>query len=110
MKIFEHLQHIKTTGPICRSVGICYAMNCQVENDDHAWAGWRHHRKVCMESWAEFSGNAIYPVPSCEKGIGPGEKFDESPDDEMWNPDHPYGAARLRLLDHCIEWFKSKDL
>ena len=77
--------------------GICYAVEAANDwNDDH-----RDQITEIAESWPEFSGYPSYPVPHPERGAIEG--FNSSPINDFWNPDHPYGAARLRLLDFLIE-------
>lgn len=55
--------------------------------------------------WPEFSGNEKYPVPHPGRsGTGYASMaYMEFYRTDRWDPDHPYGAARLRLLDWLIE-------
>ena len=55
----------------------------------------------CGEDWNEFSGNRVFPIPSHVKHM--------SPIDIFFSIEHPnyegeYGEARMRYLDHVIEW------
>lgn len=55
--------------------------------------------------WPEYSGNEKYPVPS-PLGLGTGKAslaYSSYHYLLRWDPSHPYGAARLRLLDWLIE-------
>ena len=105
MKVFEALQKVKDGQRDDQSAGICY----NVEEILPFRSKWDTHYTECFKAWTEFSGNVFYPVSS-ECGGTPQEAFLRMSDAIMWNPEHPYGAARLRLLDHCINWFKERDL
>ena len=57
----------------------------------------------CFMDWSEFSGNMIFPVkpPEDAKYMDSiGVYFSE----EYPNYEGEYGASRMRLLDHIIEW------
>lgn len=56
---------------------------------------------AAFREWPEFSGRESYPVPSPESG--PSAAFGAATRYEMWSHDHPYGAARQRLLAFLIE-------
>lgn len=81
--------------------------------------------------WPEHSGNDLYPIPVVEgirskltaqlmEGISSGlgvvvvdemdayKAFTIERPDLGWSPDHPYGAARLRLLQHLIDWYEGR--
>ena len=103
MTVWESLEKLKKSGPIHIQLGIC--RNIRTENK----GDWNLNRDECFESWREYSGDIIFPVPGYH-GHSPSNAYDRTYGGDMWNPDHPYGAARLRLLDHCIKWFKDRDL
>jgi len=56
-----------------------------------------------FQQWPEYSGREAFPVPAPD-GSDPGDYYITSDNTVMWNPDHPYGAARLRLLDFLIAY------
>lgn len=108
MKVFEALGQVKDGKIAEYQFGICYNVEEILRNcgDRIAWA---ENQDECFEAWPEHSGDSDYPVPSCSE-LHPRSIYIRCDGDDFWNPEHPYGAARLRLLDHCIEWFKSRDL
>lgn len=107
MKVLEALEALKARGPIDEYIGICAAAHDYIGTEDYeAIDLWNKHRTQCMRDWVEFSGNSMYPIPGYH-GKTPGTAFNVTSDQNMWNPKHVYGASRLRLLDHCIEWFKN---
>ena len=75
------------------------------------WSPYRHHG-IChvvnkyatinvrslFTTWPESSGNPIYPVPSYDSDDDPTGAYDEACN--KWIGE--YGAARMRLLNHCI--------
>lgn len=92
----SQLNNLKVKGPIDAWGGICSNL---LDTAD-----WWEHCDKCFTDWDEFSGDREYPVP----GYGTHNAmsaYNLTDDTNMWNPDHEYGAARLRLLDHCIKWF-----
>lgn len=108
MKVFEGLENLKRRGPYQASGGICNNVNgFFAEPEMHKIWGDNYTR--CFGDWSEFTGDLFYPVPA-PPGLTPSFAFNETSDENMWNPNHLYGAARLRLLDHCINWFKERDL
>ena len=57
----------------------------------------------CFETWKHFSGNYSYPVPDPDSDkYSASEVFNTTHEDDMWNPEHPYGSLRLDLLEHLI--------
>lgn len=107
MKVFEVLEQIKDRAKI-EVFGICDAIN-QHSNWGDVKVVWRDLRVLCFAAWPESTGNPDYPI-SCEGYPTPSGAFNLIAAKDFWNPEHPYGAARLRLLDHCIEWFKARGL
>ena len=62
--------------------------------------------KATMSFWHEYSGNSAYPIKSYTAGLTEATEYYTSKyDGYMYNPHHPYGQARLRLLDFLIESF-----
>lgn len=100
--VWGTLQSIKTDGPAEKYYGIC----SNFENLFETWSNvWDDNYAACFKAWDEFSGSIYYPIPGFEDRP-PNEAFDIASGDIMWDRDHEYGAARWRLLDHCIEWFQ----
>ena len=58
-----------------------------------------------MREWPEYSGVALYPIPSPDKGVPPSVAFSQL---DKWSRRTKYGKARWRLLDHCIAHFEAK--
>ena len=57
----------------------------------------------CFRTWEQFSGNNAYPVPDPDSDkYSASEVFSTTHEDDMWNPEHPYGSLRLDLLEHLI--------
>lgn len=98
MTLLEALIKIRDEGPTNKSEGIC---------GNVLYYGIEYVRFVTFmdsaEKWPKHSGRRAYPVP-CLHGGCPQVAFDHARNVEnMWNPDHPYGALRLELLNWCIE-------
>lgn len=81
------LLHLKAHGPEDATMGICWNASNTIKHLAH--------------DWPEYSGRCAYPVP--HPTLNPGEAYNMADAEEMWSPDYPYGAARLRLLDWLIE-------
>lgn len=109
MKVFEALEQMKQNGPAAPLYGICSNLD-SVSGFNQVGHIWRENQDVCFRSWDEFSGNDSYPVPSDNPRRGPQLAFDYASEESMWSMEQPYGQSRWRLLDHCINWFKEKDL
>jgi len=106
MNVWETLQSIKDNGPVEHYYGICSNF---VRMSD-VWSDlldvWEDNHQACFKAWDEFSGSIYYPIPGYDDQT-PYEAFDLTDGAIMWDRNHEYGAARWRLLDHCIEWFKN---
>ena len=98
-QIHEELVELRSAGPKEPRYGICYAVGCGIRYNSGAIC--RILREL-VEQWDEFSGDYVYPVPGLD-GACPVTTYEDASGDEMWSPDHPYGAARLRLLEYLIE-------
>ena len=55
------------------------------------------------KEWPEFSGDDAYPVPyPPDERMPAGVAYQDFAHDHMWARDHPYGAARWRLVEWMI--------
>lgn len=52
--------------------------------------------------WPLYSGNRWYPVPDPTGGDSPEWIYACAARDHMWAAEHPYGRARLQLVDFLI--------
>lgn len=93
MTLLEALKAIRDHGPTTPEQGICPSLKAR--------GGEIERFADLVKQWPEFSGCVVYPVkhPYTTSGLG----YLYGKPSEMWNPEHPYGAARLRLLNWCIE-------
>lgn len=87
--LHERLKRLRAEGPENLELGICD--NCEGSSDLIISIG---------VQWPEYSGILIFPVPCPD--MNPADAF-LALRDAHWNPDHTYGAARLRFLDWLIE-------
>ena len=113
MKVFEALEQLKQKGPCYPEYGICSNIwlgefDDQCEIVRNSIKAWYNYRGLCFAEWVDYSDDYAYPIPGHMQT--PQDAFNNTPTEDMWNPEHPYGAARLRLLDHCINWFKERDM
>jgi len=92
MTLLEELKTLRDEGPKRPGEGICKNL-CSPANEVEF--------NRLAEAWPNSSGNITYPVPDPDRD--PNEAYNFTPDEEMWSPDNPYGAARLDLLDWAIE-------
>lgn len=99
MKIFQGLQVVQASVrlPHC---GICSNL------PDEVYFEFRAHAEQAYQTWPEYSGEAAFPVQHPDFAY-PWEGYLENRG-SMWSGE--YGAARLRLLQHLINWFKERDL
>ena len=90
--------------------GICDWLStyCLSQYSRHSSLDW-YEELACRFSelakeWPEFSGDDAYPVPCPPwNDITPRYAFHVHSDrNHMWNRDHPYGAARWRLVEWMI--------
>lgn len=99
LELLELLKNLQDNGPDEPVFGIC------------SQSGFSGHHFALVEgfkAWPEFSGSDAYPVPS-ESWRTPADAYDRAGEDQMWNPDHEYGAARLRLVDWLVNYFEGKE-
>lgn len=82
-------------GESLRGFGICLALPLVSSNKLLKLEFARLYKK-----WPEYSGNPTYPVPSPDGKYTPEQAFDYTCEDKYAGE---YGAARMRLLNWCIE-------
>ena len=59
--------------------------------------------RPCFETWPHFSGSYLCPVPNpYSDNRSAAVVYGTTHEDDMWNPEHPYGSLRLDLLEHLI--------
>ena len=59
--------------------------------------------------WPKHSGDYQYPIPGVD-GRTPEVAYNSFwGKEQKWNPDHPYGALRLELLNWCIEQLERQE-
>ena len=56
------------------------------------------------QSWTEFSGNVLYPVP--HEHVSPESAYTAKYDVPKWGDD-AYGQARRRLCQHVADWIRA---
>lgn len=62
-----------------------------------------------FRSWPKFSGLPEHPIPSTDPEFSPRVFYAICSRENMWNPDHPYGALRWELVDHMIKEFSDTE-
>ena len=95
MTLLEALKKIKRDGPKLPEFGICVNVDHLAGSSSGLW------EEICTlhRRWPEGDGTS-YPVT--HPSISPKRAYYVESEDNMWNPAHPYGAVRLRLLDWAI--------
>lgn len=92
-----------------RQLGLCSSLqSTRFENQEKMphW-GFPLTERVgeLMRDWPEYSGDHAFPVPSPDPVMSASEAYGKFRNTEnMWSPNHPYGAARLRM----IEWIRNE--
>jgi len=108
--VHSALLQIKKDGPPELFHGICCAVATILERDVDSY-------EVVtallpgFEAWPKYTTRPNYPIPGRTgegEDMSPSAAFIFTPDANMWNPEHPYGALRLELLDFLIEYFGAK--
>lgn len=61
------------------------------------------------ELWPRHSGNPQYPVPGPRHQDAEAAYWRQVHRPQFWDPETEYGAARLELLDWCLEYLRSQD-
>lgn len=80
-----------------RESGICANL------EEVANLGLGYFLKPCFRTWEHFSGKYSYPVPNpYSDKHSASDVYKTTHEDDMWNPEHPYGSLRLDLLEHLI--------
>lgn len=81
-----------------RKYGICANLDERVKVDLD------YFLSPCFRTWKHFSWDYTYPVPSpyASSKYSASDVFVTTHEDDMWNPEHPYGSLRLDLLEHLI--------
>lgn len=100
MTLFEALIKIRDEGPVFDKYGICETLN--------RWGMDEWDFRNLAEKWPSFSGNYVFPVPDPDHNSCSVVYTQAMRNGYMWNPDHPYGALRLELLNWCIEQLENK--
>ena len=105
MILLEALKAINVE--VIEDSGICGRVEdylCDTYNMDYdrAKSLIEHQLHPIFASWPEFSGHPHFPVPSPDEDMNEHDFYMAASDHEMWSADHPYGAARRRLLEYCI--------
>lgn len=93
------LAEMRTRGPYDDRVGICAnVITGNLTRDSY-------YEELCtlFRTWPKFSGSTNFPVPnpdgwSAEAGCGAMPMWPSRASGEV----HPYAAARMRLLEHCV--------
>lgn len=72
----------------------------------------RHLHMPAIKLWQSLGYHGNYPVRvstpirlgvfSPKRTYTAQELYDFSPKPAFWNPNHPYGKARIALLKHCV--------
>lgn len=87
--------------------GICHNMLCYLARTSvNPWFERKRlsdYLKQKMQQWPEYSGDPTYPIHT-NKSIHPGDQYTKyGYREDLWSNRHPYGRARLRLVDWLIE-------
>ena len=105
MTLLEALKAINPDKMMNPSHGICDEVQFLLIQADVT----REQRGIYVEQlnqlflkWPEFSGHPRFPVPSPDDDLDELDFYMGASAHEMWSPLHPYGAARRRLLEYCI--------
>ena len=88
----------------CPFSGICYAITELAFPCEESAI---HVMTTFWKDWPKLGECKAHPVPSWSDDYSAtGAYYCKEGKDNMWNPNHPYGAARLELLDFLIEEMK----
>ena len=91
--VLDALIKLRTDGPRDPALGICGNMGTGLGLMD---------LKHLFIQWPKFTGSIVYPIPGVN-GASPHDTYQYTYAFDMWNPNHPYGALRLELLDWLIQ-------
>ena len=81
--------------------GICYNLMCL---PNHPLEDGEVLVARAAQSWAEFSGDAKFPVP--HEYVSPESAYTAKYDTPKWDDD-AYGQARRRLCQHIADWIRA---
>jgi len=118
MKIWQALEQVKTrvenkdhntllSGGICENLVDILRENKTTYGENIIV--WFQTKQDCFLAWSKFSGSSTYPVPSSNKKLSEWACWDRAFLNATMYQGR-YGKLRLELLDHCIDWYKGKDL
>lgn len=102
MKLLEALIRIREEGPKLPRSGICanlLAIGTHVMLSEFV---------ALVPSWPKCSKTSGYPIPSPYISASSDIAY-HAYGNYMWNPDHPYGALRLELLNWCIKQLSTSE-
>lgn len=112
VKIWQVLELVKKRvaknytrdGSNIREFGICYAVDMVIDSLTGSSKIHNFDRMDgdCFGDWKGFSGNRLYPVE--------GNMFEFCENDHKWHKRTEYGRRRWELLEHCILWFKERNI
>ena len=119
MKVFQALEILKDD--VAKTAefrsSICVEMYIRkFWYEDLKFDDWESNKRACFKDWPHHSEHPNFPVPLRDKDgtlIKTKKKVEmgfriSACKYRLWAG--PYGDLRRELLDHCIEWFKEKDL
>lgn len=96
MSLHSRLLDLRLKGPSSPGHGICINIKPHQKSDVAILIG-------LFPNWPLYSGDKVHPIRSHDPSRSASEAYHQSSDLQMWHPAHPYGAARLALLDWLIE-------
>lgn len=105
MTLLEALKELQQEGPLSVRDGICHNVEALLYDAEGRDIFDGQQEDPCdllephFKSWDEFSGDDAYPVADTI-GIRPSSAYWSRHNYDKWAGD--YGAARKRLLQHCI--------
>lgn len=111
MTLLEALHRLRDHGPIDTADGICHNAEAILYGEEGRDTFDVSQPDLCellmpqFESWPEYSGSPAYPV-AMEGWRMPSSAYWSREHHNKWEGE--YGAARRRLLDHCITELESK--
>ena len=114
MELYQILEAVKakvTEQPYGYDTGICYLMfrHLKAYKGEPCYNQWHCSKQLAFAQWDQYSGDAQFPVPNPDSTSDPEHAFDIGIRSRvMFDPDHPYGKARLDLLDHLITFYRSE--
>lgn len=95
--LLSRARAFKEAGNLCAAVGLCSAL--------YSFGGWDVDDvmfTIIFASWPHFSGYTTFPVASGDIRLTPSDEYSTINGAEFYAKTHPYGRARLALLDYVI--------